>query len=380
MKWFFLLLVLLSYGCNTHSPENAIISGAIEGAEGQFIYLEKLTVNDLIRIDSVIMEKNGRFVFSYAPIETGFYLLKMENGDKVTYVSEKASKLELHADTSTFPDIYEITGNEESEILRQYFLQTARNQATLDSLSRIFRSSTHLRNFYEIKAGLDSAFAELFKDQQELVRKTVEDNSNSLAALLLFNQRFASKVLLSPETDFDLMLQIDSCVSLRYPGNMHVVAHHERILDILENKKQEQEAKARLAPGQPVPNLNLPDPSGKYISLNSLKGKYVLIYFWASYSPPCRAANIQLKEVYNKYKSKGLEIYAVSLDHNKKIWKDVIVLEKSGWINVSDLQGMASPLVKLYNLPDDLPYYYLIDKEGNIMTKNEKIPDFHSIF
>jgi peroxiredoxin len=175
------------------------------------------------------------------------------------------------------------------------------------------------------------------------------------------------------------MQQIDSSLGSGYPGNMHVVAHHERLAKILEEMEQQQKVEERLAPGQPAPNLNLPDPSGKYISLKSLEGNYVLINFWASYSPPCRASNIQLKEIYEKNKSKGLEVYAVSLDHNKKIWTDVIEMEQLDWINVSDLQGLNSPVKKLYNLSEDLPYFYLIDRDGMIIMNGSRVPDLERL-
>jgi peroxiredoxin len=380
MRLYFWLLVLLVSACKSSLPPDAtIISGTINGAGGQFVYLEKLTVTDLVRVDSIKADNDGNFEFSYSPIEAGFFLLKIGNGDFVTVLLDKGDRLELKADTSTFPNEYEISGNKDSGILQYYFTRTAKNQKSLDSLSKIFRVSTHLSNFYEIKPGLDSAFVELFARQQELVRQTIKENPNSLASLLLFNQTFASKTLLTPETDFELMQQIDSSLSSRYPGNMHVVAHHERLVKILEELEQQEEAEARLAPGQPAPNLNLADPSGKYISLKSLEGSYVLINFWASYSPPCRAANIQLKEIYQKYKSKGLEVYAVSFDHNRKIWNDVIKMENLNWINVSDLQGMASPVRKLYNLSEELPYYYLIGHDGMIIMKGNRVPDLERL-
>jgi len=380
MKLYLWLFVLIVSACKSSlPPDAAVISGSISGSDGQFIYLEKLTVGDLIRIDSTLVDEEGTFEFSYLPSEAGFFLLKLESGDFITLVLDKGNHLELFVDTSTFPDDYKISGNLDSELLQNYFTQTAKNQGILDSLSSVFRGSTHLGNFYQIKLGLDSAFIELFAEQQKFTRQTINDNPNSLACLLLINQRFASKTLLTAETDFDLMQQVDSSLSLLYLGNMHIIVHHERLAKVLELRQQQLDTEARLTPGQPAPNLNLPDPSGKQISLNSLQGKYVLINFWASYSPPCRAANIQLKEIYEKYNPLGLEVYAASFDHNRKIWTDVIEMENLEWINVSDLQGMASPIRKLYNLSEELPYYYLIDKEGKIIMRGNRIPEFERL-
>ena len=373
-------MVLIFQACtNTHPPGESTIFGKISGAGGQLILLEELTVNDLIRIDSVKIEDNGSFGFSYLPDEAGIFLLKLNTGEFVTLIMCPDDHIEILADRSTFPKKYKINGNEGSKILERYFTETAKNQEQLDSLSHVFNSSTHLKNFYEIKLGLDSAFAGLFSQQQDFALQVIEENPNSLASLLLINQRFGAKKLFNVDDDFDLMLQIDSNLLKQYPGNSHVLAHHERVKRIIDKQILEQKAEANLAPGLIAPNLNLPNPSGEKISLQSLRGKLVLLYFWTTYSPPCRAANQQIKEIHKRNKSEDFEIYAVSFDHNKKIWGDVIVMEELAWINVSDLQGTGTPVKKLYNVPVELPYFYLLDREGKIITKNSSLLEIEKV-
>ena len=373
LSWFWFLVLIFQACTNTLPPGVSTISGKISGAGGQHIYLEELTVSDLLRVDSVEIENDGSFAFSYSPNEAGIFLLKLENEQFVTVILDKGDRLEIIADTSTFQGNYKISGNEGSEILEKYFTETSINQAQLDSLSQVFRSGTQLKNFYQIKLSVDSAFANLLYRQQHIATQLIEDNAYSLASLLLINQRFGSKKLFIEEDDLYLMMLLDSCLMRAYPDNSHVLAHHQRIRKILIKQKQQQESEAKLAPGQPAPNLSLPDPSGKQISLQSLKGKFVLISFWASYSPPCRAANIQLKEIYQQYKPKGLEVYAVSFDQNKKIWKDVIKMENLNWINVSGISGITSHIKKLYNIHDELPFFYLINREGKIIMKSKSV-------
>jgi peroxiredoxin len=196
---------------------------------------------------------------------------------------------------------------------------------------------------------------------------------------LIINQRFGNKKLFTRADDFDLMMFVDSNLMKKYPDNSHVLAHHQWVGKIVEEQKQQQEANAKLAPGMSAPNLNLPDPSGRQISLNSLKGKYVLLFFWKSYSPPCRADIQNLKKMYHRYKPEGFEVYAVSFDHNRKVWADVVKTENLNWINVSDLLGDRSPVKKLYNLKDELPYYYLISKKGKIISKGERILNIEQV-
>jgi peroxiredoxin len=124
------------------------------------------------------------------------------------------------------------------------------------------------------------------------------------------------------------------------------------------------------AMGAKAPEIALPSPKGDTIRLSSTKGKLVLLDFWASWCQPCRDENPNLVALYKKYKSKGFEIFQVSLDKSKEAWIKAIKsdgLQK--WIHVSDLKYWQSPVVQLYNF-ESIPTCFLIDKDGTIISKN----------
>ena len=366
---FVFLIILFTFsGCFRHqNPDNFVIEGRIIGADGQKIYLEELTVNHLNRVDSAASA--GTFVFLRLPQETGFYLLKLENGKFITLNLGKGEKNEIFADVAAFPAEYIISGTHGSELLHDYFTKTAFNQQKLDSLSQVFIQSKNLDNFFRIKQQLDSAFQVVFKNQQDFLKKLINQNTGSIASLLLLNQRFANKILLDETENFDLYVRLDSILVLKYPTNSHVLKHHERVLKIVDAKAEIARTEAKLSAGNPAPVLNLRDVSGKMVSSASFNGKLTLYNFWASWSPQCRAANLQLKEIYQKYNPRGFEILAISFDTNEDIWKKSIEIDDIRWSNVSDFGGINSPVRKLYNLPENLPYFYLVDKDGKILAK-----------
>jgi len=121
--------------------------------------------------------------------------------------------------------------------------------------------------------------------------------------------------------------------------------------------------------GAEAPLFAGPDPEGNEISLESLRGKVVLLDFWASWCGPCRKENPNVVKIYNKYKEKGFEILGVSLDRTKSRWVQAIEADKLTWLHVSDLKGWKSAYGRLYGV-SSIPQTVLLDKEGKIIARN----------
>jgi len=134
-------------------------------------------------------------------------------------------------------------------------------------------------------------------------------------------------------------------------------------------KKLEEKIGALTAvvPGAMAPDFVQADTSGRPLRLSQLRGKYVLVDFWASWCSPCRAENPNLKRQYQLYKDKNFEVISVSLDDNKKKWEDAIVKDGLPWLQVSDLKGWNNEAGKLYGV-SAVPASFLVDPQGKIVA------------
>lgn len=119
--------------------------------------------------------------------------------------------------------------------------------------------------------------------------------------------------------------------------------------------------------GQFASEIALPAANGDTLRLSSLKGKVVLLDFWASWCGPCRVANKGMSKLYGKFKNKGFEIFSVSLDDSKEDWQKAVKKDKITWLQVIDRGGWETPTAQRWMI-EALPTTYLIDREGRLLA------------
>lgn len=368
------LLILLLNACTSHQEKGStLINGSLPKMANQWLYIQELEVKKINPVDSVLIEKEGGFEISIDLSEPGFYILKTYNDNYALLFIEPNNTITINSAFDLFQEGYEVPGSVDSELLRDFEQLMNLQKQKVDSLAIELNNSRGLENFYEKKIVLDSAYFEIYSLQRDYVIEFIETNSSSLVSLIVLNRKLGNNKILDEEKDFIYFHRLDSSLMVNYPNNKHAIDNHKRVEQIRYDKFDRFVADKKLEPGKKAPKIVLKDTSGQFISLKDLAGKKVLIYFWAGWDAKSRQDNQELISIYPKLQSNNMEILGVSIDEHEKVWKGAISLDKTPWIQGSDLMGKNSKVVKSYNLQDELPYYYIVDEGGKIIFRNKDL-------
>lgn len=368
-RYWILPLLVLAGSCQDRE-KGFRVNGTLENADDRMIYLQEMTSRELIPVDSTRINASGTFSLGGVSDGTRFYALYTQPGNYVYLLARNGDEIQITGDATDLFGTYRVEGSEESRLIYDLTREQNKTMARIRHLSKIFNDSLQSPDFEAIKAGLDSTYAGIVDAHREFTFRFIENNLHSQASLMALYQQIGPRYyLLDPDKDFRYYAMVDSSLQILCPESDAVRDLHRQVEELRQRKKMESLSAARLAVGVEAPEIALPSPSGDTIVLSSLRGKVVLLDFWASWCAPCRYENPNLVKNYMKYRDKGFEIYQVSLDRTKAAWLKGIKDDNLDWVHVSDLQYWNSIVVPVYNI-QGIPMNFLLDRDGRILAQN----------
>lgn len=362
---FFILPFALLFACSSNGTPGFELKGKLTNAPAGSVYLELLSPTGQKNVDTAQINDKGEYSFDYKIPEIGFYRLKLSEQSFATLILEPDQKVTVNGDATDLGNTYTVEGSPDSKFFWELNKASARNYSTRDSLQKHFQqyvasinapghtmTKQDSINIETMSNQLEKPYSKLVSDHNLYLKNFIEKNNTSFASLAAIQQ-------LQPEEYLETFFKLDEGLYGKYPNSSYIQAFHTSV-----------SSQRKLANGTAAPEISMQTPDGKTLALSSLKGKYVLVDFWASWCGPCRAENPNVVKAYKKYNAKGFEIFSVSLDKDKEKW--IAAIQKDGltWpSHVSDLMHWQSPVVQLYNF-SGIPYNVLLDKEGKIIAKN----------
>ena len=329
------------------------IKGTIKNSPQHLIILWEMTPQQLVFIDSARTDASGKFQIQGNTKNMIFAQLQMGPESKIFLAVDNKSKLDVNISLlGKFVD-YTINGNE------------------LDDSKKIRKIVDANRSFAEEFNALKLEAEKIPQTQEGMSQAAVINNRYQ--RLLQQRNDYMMNMAMSEKKGFIpyFMIAFGALESPGYDLFKHAVAC-AKAADPMSKYTQDIEGKfvneASLMIGGVAPDIKLNGPDGKPVSLSSLRGKVVLIDFWASWCGPCRRENPNVVKMYQKYKDQGFEIFGVSLDNDANRWKGAIQTDGLTWFHGSDLMGWKSKPAQMYQV-HSIPATFLLDKQGKIIAK-----------
>lgn len=326
------------------------LSLKVSDIDNSTAYIERIVDNEYAVIDTVAIESSH---LTYTmPIEQAEIIYVKFDGFKkrLKLFAENAEVSVIVASLENINETTEVSNGELNELMTSYYQEKKNFDEELKKLEDEENEAIANNDTEKVKQ-INTEYDRVYDEMLEFTEDFVKDNSNNVLGPYLTQRH------LYP-FEADRLAPLINGFSEETQSSVYVTELKKR-LTILQN----------VAVGVPAPNFSQKTPEGKMVSLNTLKGKYLLIDFWASWCPPCRVENPNLVTLYDKYHDKGFDILGVSFDRKQDRWEKAIKDDNLKWTQISDLKGWSNDAGKLYGVRS-IPQNVLLDPNGVIIAKN----------
>ena len=373
-RLFWILPLILAISCS--KGKKIEVTGTILNANQEIIYLDEQGLASIRPADSASIKMDGSFKLKDRIEQPTFYNLHLGNQKIIPLLLNPGDVAQVQSDADGFSSGYSISGSYESVQIQDLNLTLSRTIRSIDSLQKLLGNNPEIDD--EFMAMINESYQEVIDAQRKKNVKFALDNRDNMVAIYALYQRIGEDFVLNRNRDIQMLKITAQILDTIYPESEHVKALKRNAAQLEQDLYSEKIRNLITNSESTTPEIRLPDPFGDTISLQSLKGKVVLLSFWASWNEESVADNIPLKDIYKAYHSSGFEIYQVSFDNEFQPWMRAIQYDELPWINVSELSYPESIVGSLYNVTE-LPTTYLIDREGAILSRNPTLNELYSV-
>lgn len=360
-----ILLVVIS--C---TKTNVRIRGDIKEAGKQKVYLEQLNVDQAILIDSTETNKSGHFSLKTNVEQPTFLNVRIGPKESITLIADPDAEIELSGTLNGLSQNYWVDGSENSLWIKLLNFQLNRTQVALDSLKKAYIALPEDDKYKADREQLSATWDSVINKQVSFSKDFILKHAISPASYYALYQRFNNTdFILTPEQDLHSYKIVASSLKAMYPESQYTKAILKHLGQINRGIQNEKIRELIANSESTLPDIRLTNTLGDTITLSSMKGQYIILDFTVLGSREGRAYTSELKQVYNKFKSRGIRIYQVCLDANRGTWQNLVRQDQIDWTCVWDPNGLQSHAAKTWNIPS-VPANYIINPKSEIVGKN----------
>lgn len=369
-------VVLAAFTLGSCGNKKFRIDGKIGGADGSMLYLENLSLDGPVAIDSVKLGSEGTFEFTGDALEAPeFYRLRIE-GDIVNISIDSTETVSIKASMPGMASNYEVEGSENCSVIRELALKQMDLQRRIIAIQK--------NGMLGLDATRDSIVKVIDAYKQDIKMNYIFKEPMKSSSYFALFQTIGSSLIFNPresEEDIKVFAAVATSWDVYHPDavrgkNLHnITIEGMKNIRIVQNKMAKQSIDPSRITVSNIIDVTLLDNKGNARSLTDLKGRVVLLDFHVFGTKESTKRIMMLREIYNKYHDRGLEIYQVSLDPDEHFWKTQTAALP--WISVRDPQGLNSQNLSSYNV-QSLPTFFLIDRNNVIYKRDAQIKDLDS--
>lgn len=347
------------------------VHGQIKGLTSDTVYLMKLSQNSMLQVDKQPVDSDGKFTFEGSTEKPEYYTVRFNGENSVTLIMDN-EEFSFTADATKPNNDLKVSGsktNQDLQAYTNYFTALMNHRKNLEQ-TYMRLTATEPKNQDSIRI--------VFDQLSGMENKRDQYTQHFIDSIFPSKAIFFIVPVLNSEPYLDYQTELSKRLLAEYP-NLSMAKEYAQAMSNMHAQRAELAEKEKNNPvkiGNVAPDISLPTPEGKTISLSDLRGNYVLLDFWASWCGPCRGENPNVVKTFKKFNTKNFKVFSVSLDKTKDSWVKAIQkddLEHKGWYHVSDLQYWQSSVVGTYQI-QGIPFTLLLDPEGKIIAKDLRGP------